>query len=67
MSNTTGNMSDKPKTITWTLPMLRRFKVAYEQAVRDKKDTFVFDGNEFVQGYAKYLIEFLEGHFRVKP
>ncbi len=57
-------MSDK--FIEWTLPMLRQFKAVYEQAVQGKKDTFVFHGNEFDRNYAKYLIEFLEGHFRVK-
>lgn len=40
--------------------MLERFKKAYEQAVAAKADTFLFDGNEFVVGYAKYLIVFLE-------
>lgn len=40
--------------------MLERFKQAYELAAVQGKDTFVFDNNEFVVGYAKYLIEYLE-------
>jgi hypothetical protein len=43
--------------ITWTRPMLERFKTAYDAATGD---TFVFDGNEFVVAYARYLIEYLE-------
>ena len=45
--------------IRWTRPMLERFKVAHQAAVSMKADTFVFDGYEFVVGYAKYLIEYL--------
>jgi hypothetical protein len=39
--------------------MLQRFKVAHQAAVSTKADTFVFDGYEFVVGYAGYLIEYL--------
>jgi hypothetical protein len=53
-------MSDERKMINWTRPMLERFKKEYQKAVAAKKDTFVFDGNEFVVSYAKYLIEYLE-------
>lgn len=54
-------MNEAPeKMITWTSAMLRRFKVAYNKAVADNVDTFLFDGNEFVVGYAKYLIEYLD-------
>lgn len=41
--------------------MLRRFKKAYEEAAQAGNDTFLFDGNEFVLTYARYLIEYLEG------
>ena len=37
--------------------MLIRFKRAYADC---KGKNFVFDGREFVPGYAKYLIEYLE-------
>jgi hypothetical protein len=56
-------MSDQ-KVITWTPAMLARFKKAYDKAVAEKADTFMFDGNEFVVGYAKYLIEYLNGVFK---
>ena len=53
-------MSGDRPVIRWTKPMLERFKVAHKTAVNTKADTFVFDGNEFVVGYAKYLIEYLD-------
>jgi late competence protein required for DNA uptake (superfamily II DNA/RNA helicase) len=48
------------KIINWTPAMLARFKKAYDKAVTEKVDTFMFDGNEFVVGYAKYLIQYLD-------
>lgn len=56
-------MADKQKTIVWTKPMLERLRKAYQKAVADKADTFVFDGNEFVVDYAKYLIQYLDSQF----
>lgn len=54
-------------SINWTYPMLRRFRVAYAKACivnnGEMTATFTFDGNEFVIGYAAYLIEFLNGKF----
>jgi hypothetical protein len=47
-------------TITWDRQMLDRFKIAYQQAVQSQRETFFFDGHEFLVGYAKYLIEYLE-------
>jgi hypothetical protein len=38
----------------------QKFKKAYNEAVANGKDQFTFMGNEFVTGYAKYLIEYLE-------
>lgn len=48
------------KTITWTYDMLQRFKQAYAKAKAENADTFIFDGNEFVLGYAAYLIQYLD-------
>ena len=39
---------------------LRRFKVAYATAKKVNLDVFVFDCDEYVTSYAKYLIEYLE-------
>lgn len=59
-------MQEKQVTISWTPEMLRRFKERYEaelEAGKDSKDTFIFDGNVFILGYAKYLIQYLEDQF----
>lgn len=54
---------DDRKVINWTPAMLRRMKTAYKAAVEGGRDTFVFDGNEFVTSYAKYLIQYLDSLF----
>lgn len=46
--------------VLWDRPKLARFRRAYRAAVAAAAPTFRFDGNEFVVGYAKYLIEYLE-------
>lgn len=59
-------MSEERVIINWTVPMLRRFKEEYakqQAGGKDKHATFKFDGHEFVMGYAKYLIEYLELRF----
>ena len=55
MDNNQGN------AINWTRPLLERFKKAYKEANDRNAETFVFDGHGFLVGYAKYLIEFLDG------
>ena len=47
--------------VTWTRPMLRRFKLAYANALFENQTEFTFEDNVFVVGYAKYLILYLEG------
>lgn len=48
-------------TITWTPEMLARFKKAHAKAKAAGNDKFIFDGHEFIVGYAGFLIEFLVG------
>lgn len=52
------------ETIEWDPPKLARFKKVYAEARDRRLDTFMFDGHEFVIGYAEYLIEYLEGALR---
>lgn len=52
--------------ISWTPTMLKRFKRAYKQALKDNVGVFTFDGNAFMVPYAKYLIEYLDGEFQAK-
>jgi hypothetical protein len=49
------------KTVSFDKPTLRKFKKVYNQALGD---AFVFEGNLYVKGYAKYLIEYLEMKFK---
>jgi len=49
--------------ISWTKPMLERFKKAWKLAQQQEGESFMFEENKFQKGYAKYLIEYLEGLF----
>ena len=55
--------NDTGKMISWTPEALVRFKNRYEQTVTLKNEQFAFNGDVYVVGYAKYLIEYLEGRF----
>jgi hypothetical protein len=60
------------KYISFDRPMLRRFKAAYEKAckkcqdegVSPSEEVFMFEENEFLVSYAKYLIQYLETKFK---
>ncbi len=45
--------------IQWTPEKFKRFKKSYAKAVESDVQSFVFEGSEFVTGYAEYLIEYL--------
>jgi len=47
--------------ITFTKESFKRFKKAYKDAIRNKATQFTFEQNEFIVGYAKYVIEYIEG------
>lgn len=51
------------KVINWTPDMLKRFKRAYTKARDDKLEVFIFDDNQYVLSYARYLIEYLDSKF----
>ena len=53
-------------SITWDMPILRKFRRVYAKAVAGKKTTFTFETHEFDINYAKFLLEYLEGYFGVK-
>lgn len=50
--------------VEFTPAKLRRLKCAYKHALEHQQktgeDVFVFEENEYVVGYARYLIEHLE-------
>jgi len=39
---------------------LQRLKRAYARAPGDLNSVFTFDGQQYVKGFAKYLIQYLE-------
>ena len=49
--------------IEFTPEKLKRFKKAYNKAVEDNNDVFTFSNHEFVVGYAKYMIEYLDSQY----
>ncbi len=54
-------MSDEPKMIDVTPKFFSDLKKAYQKALEEKKESFSFEGNEYLVTYAKYMIEYLEG------
>lgn len=48
------------KTVIFTKEKRERLRIAYAKAVKDKRDTFVFDGDEVSTKYARYLLEYLD-------
>lgn len=47
-------------TIRWDKPMRERLRKAYKKATDAGFDSFVFDDNEYLTRYAKYLLEYLD-------
>lgn len=62
MSHSNGHATGK--TVSWSKPKLKRFKTAYQHAKDKELADFTFEGSEFDLKYAKYLIEYLEEHFK---
>jgi hypothetical protein len=58
------------KTIVWTRDMIERFTHIVAHMLEDEKpmDTvFVFDGHQFVLGYAKYVCQYLNRQTPTAP
>lgn len=47
-------------TINFDKHLLAKLKEAYDIAVKEGKESFVFEGHELLTSYAKYLIEYLK-------
>jgi hypothetical protein len=60
---TINNKITMSNTLSVDKSTFLRLKNEYKNAVRDSKDTFIFDGNELLTNYAKYLIEYLTPMF----
>jgi len=50
-------------TISFTTESFKNFKTDYNSAVKNNQEMFVFDGNDFLTSYAKYVIEYLKTKF----
>jgi len=49
----------------WTRKSFEELKKEYEKAVDAKDDVFLFQGQEILVSYAKYLIEYLDTQFKM--
>lgn len=50
--------------INFTLEKARAPRRAYTHAVEAHQESFVFEGNEFLTSYAKYLLQYLATVFK---
>jgi hypothetical protein len=53
------------ETINFDAAKVERFRKRYERAVREGEEVFKFEGKDILVGYAKYVLEYLEG--KLKP
>jgi len=49
------------RTVSFTPQKLERFRDAYDECRNDKERIFEFEGDHYLTGYAKYMIEYMEG------
>ena len=54
-------------TIVFTYEKYRALKQQYEQALKDGKEEFTFEGHLLLVAYAKYLLEYLELQLKESP
>jgi len=53
-------------TISVDKSTFTRLNKEYQNAVQGSKEVFIFDGNELLTSYTKYLIEYLTPMFKNK-
>ena len=53
-------MTDPRPQIVFTAEKVKALRRAYVHAVDTNQKQFTFEGNEYVTGYAKYLLEYLK-------
>lgn len=49
------------KAIEFDREKIEILRTAYDEAVRTQAEVFEVEGMQFVTGYAKYLLEYLDG------
>jgi hypothetical protein len=62
MSTSNGHATGK--TVSWDKQKVKRFKEVIRHVQESRESQFEFDGSEYDLKYAKYLLEYLEGHFK---
>lgn len=45
---------------------LKKLRLRYNKAEKDKEESFVFNGSEFLTTYCKYFLEYYESLFKIK-
>jgi hypothetical protein len=50
-------------TVSFDLTKYERLKKEYGLAVKNKKNSFWFEGTEYLTSYCKYLLEYLKLNF----
>lgn len=56
-------MSAEPKFIRWTVETREQLRKSYKLAVENKHEVFVFNGDQYVTDYARYLLQHLDNTF----
>jgi hypothetical protein len=62
MSTSNGHATGK--TVSWDMQKVKRFKAVIQHVEESREIQFEFDGNVYNLKYAKYLLKYLEDHFK---
>jgi hypothetical protein len=54
---------DMTNTVSFDLTKYEELKKEYVQAVQNRKNSFWFEGTEYLTSYCKYLLEYLKLNF----
>lgn len=57
-------MTTTPERFTFDKEKTEELRVAYDTAVADDAEQFLFHGHVLLVSYAKYLLQYLEGRFK---
>jgi len=55
--------NDENATVSWTAEKRDKFKAAWKAADDAEKESFIFDENEYLVTYGRYLVEYLDNVF----
>ncbi len=47
-------------TVDFDKATVKRLHQAYNEAVKNKDEAFIFEGNKYLTAYARYLLEYLD-------